>query len=187
MLDTLSGNFPRYRARIRRRLINSTRPRIFFTDFLHDDIIGPGRWNLYTLWDQKYETHEIHKIHEIPRGIRVVLKGFWILRQRLKTWLKLPCFACKSANPVTNAQRSWGGATTLKTTSHPRRPRCSRGNPFNIIFNLALNRLAVSASGVEKLALASLSRKLWLYLTETSVVCLEIFPANGGALLTGYH
>lgn len=50
-----------------------------------------------------------------------------------------------------------GESYQAKTTSHPRPgSRRSRGNPFNIIFNLALNRLAVSASRVEKLALASL-------------------------------
>lgn len=38
-----------------------------------------------------------------------------------------------------------------------------RGNPFNIIFNLALNRLAVSASEAEKLACRAYPKAVLLY------------------------
>lgn len=83
-------------------------------------------------------------------------------------------------------EKGGGESYQAKTTSHPRPgSRRSRGNPFNIIFNLALNRLAVSASRVEKLALASLkplSLSLCLHSRrdqeEGNGVCLEIFPAS---------
>lgn len=75
-----------------------------------------------------------------------------------------------------------GESYQAKTTSHPRPgSRRSRGNPFNIIFNLALNRLAVSASRVEKLALASL-KPLSLSL---SLLTFETRPGGGERRLFG--
>lgn len=45
-----------------------------------------------------------------------------------------------------------------------------RGNPFNIIFNLALNRLAVSASEAEKLAAEPIQKPCFCTQTSNSLV-----------------
>jgi len=49
-----------------------------------------------------------------------------------------------------------------------------RGNPFNIIFNLALNRLAVSASEAEKLAAEPIQKPC--FCTQTSNSLVENIP-----------
>ena len=63
--------------------------------------------------------------------------------------------------------------------------RRSRGNPFNIIFNLALNRLAVSASRVEKLALASLKPLSLSLSLSLSLLTFETRRGRGERRLFG--